>query len=158
MPTHAEKRVLPYTPEQLFDLVADVEKYPRFLPWCIACRVRKRTGDTIVADLVIGFKMFRERFTSEVELHRPDCIDVQYIEGPLKHLNNHWKFLPHPTGCEIDFYVDFEFRSKLLQSLIGTLFNEAFKRMVAAFEARAKELYGPKGVAEAAPEPRSARG
>lgn len=154
MPTHAEKRVLPYTPEQLFDLVADVESYPKFLPWCIACRVRRRSGDKIIADLIIGFKMIRERFTSEVSLHRPELIDVQYIEGPLRHLNNHWKFRPHPEGCEIDFYVDFEFRSKLLQSLIGTLFNEAFKRMVAAFEARAAELYAPKKV-DATPEPRS---
>lgn len=152
MPTHAEKRILPYTPEELFELVADIEKYPRFLPWCVASRIRQRSGEKIVADLVIGFKMVRERFTSEVTLDRPSCIDVNYVEGPLKHLNNHWKFRPHPAGTEIEFYVDFEFRSKLLQSLIGALFNEAFRRMVAAFEARAAELYGPRKVGVAAVE------
>ena len=142
MPTHAEKRVLPYTPAQMFDLVADVGAYPDFLPWCIAARVRKRDGDIITADLVIGFKMFREQFTSRVTLDRPRRIDVQYIQGPMKHLNNHWLFAPHPDGVEIDFYVDFEFRSRILEKLIGTLFNEAFRRMVGAFETRARILYG----------------
>ena len=142
MPTHAEKRVLPYTPAQMFDLVADVGAYPEFLPWCIAARVRKREGDIITADLVIGFKMFRERFTSRVTLDRPRRIDVQYIQGPMKHLNNHWLFAPHRDGVEIDFYVDFEFRSRILEKLIGTLFNEAFRRMVGAFEIRARVLYG----------------
>lgn len=149
MPTHAEKRLLPYTPEQLFDLVAQVDRYPEFLPWCLAARIRKREGDLVVADLAIGFKMIRERFTSNVRLMRPDRIDVWYADGPFKHLNNHWRFdavAPSselPTGGTlIDFYVDFEFRSKLLQSLIGVLFNEATKRMVAAFEARARQLYG----------------
>jgi coenzyme Q-binding protein COQ10 len=96
MPTHAEKRVLRYTPEQMFDLVADVGAYPEFLPWCIGARVRKREGDVITADLVIGFKMFRERYTSRVTLDRPGRIDVRYIQGPLKYLNNHWLFAPHP--------------------------------------------------------------
>lgn len=150
MPTHAEKRLLPYTPEQLFDLVAQVERYPEFLPWCLAARVRSREHDLVVADLVIGFRMIRERFTSNVKLSRPDRIDVWYADGPFKHLNNHWQFVPAPPSAElpsggtlIDFYVDFEFRSKLLQSLIGVLFNEATKRMVAAFEGRARQLYGP---------------
>lgn len=149
MPTHAEKRLLPYTPEQLFDLVAQVERYPEFLPWCLAARVRKREHDLVVADLVIGFRMIRERFTSNVRLDRPQRIDVWYSQGPFKHLNNHWLFEPQPPssalprgGTLIDFYVDFEFRSRLLQSVIGVLFNEATKRMVAAFEARAKQLYG----------------
>ncbi|MBM3521991.1 MAG: type II toxin-antitoxin system RatA family toxin [Alphaproteobacteria bacterium] len=149
MPTHAEKRLLPYAPEQLFDLVAQVDRYPEFLPWCLAARIRKRDGDVVVADLVIGFKLIRERFTSNVRLTRPDRIDVWYADGPFKHLDNHWRFHPAPPSAElptggtlIDFHVDFEFRSKLLQSLIGVLFNEATKRMVAAFEARAKQLYG----------------
>lgn len=143
MPTHAEKRVLPYSPEQLFDLVADVERYPDFLPWCVGARIRAREGDAIHADLVIGFKLFRERFTSKVTLNRPDRIDVAYAEGPFRYLNNHWLFAPTPDGgCEIDFYVDFEFRSRLLQRMIGALFNEAVRRMVAAFEARAEALYG----------------
>jgi len=143
MPTHAEKRVLPYTPEQMFDLVAKIERYPEFLPWCVAARIRSRENDIVVADLVIGFKMVRERFTSRVTLDRPRRIDVSYIEGPLKYLNNHWHFHPHPSGgTEIDFSVDFEFQSKMLQMLIGTLFHEALRRLVAAFEARAKQLYG----------------
>ena len=143
MPIHAEQRVLAYTPEQLYGLVADVERYPEFLPWCLAARIRKRDETWLVADLVIGFRMIRERFTSHVALdedHRK--IDVVYAEGPFKHLENHWRFDPHETGCQIDFYVDFEFRSKLLQSLIEGLFHEAVKRMVSAFETRAGELYG----------------
>lgn len=142
MPTHAETKVLPYTPEQLFELVADVAKYPEFLPWCAASRIRSRDGDVFFADLVIGFKMVRERFTSKVTLARPGRIDVAYTDGPFKHLNNHWVFKPHPKGTEIDFYVDFEFRNRMLQALIGALFGEAVKLMVSAFEKRARQLYG----------------
>ncbi|HTO82357.1 MAG TPA: type II toxin-antitoxin system RatA family toxin [Methylomirabilota bacterium] len=144
MPTHAERRVLPYRPEQLFDLVADIERYPEFLPWCVGVRIRERKGDTMVADLIIGFKMIRERFTSRVKLDRPGLrIDVAYAEGPFRYLNNHWLFEPMPDGhCRIDFYVDFEFRSHVLQRIIGALFNEAVRRMVSAFETRAKKLYG----------------
>ena len=143
MPTHAEKRVLPYTPRQLFDLVADIEKYPEFLPWCIAARIRERDGNRLVADMVIGFKMFRERFTSQVTLDRDrGRIDVAYAEGPFKYLTNHWVFEEHPRGCVIDFYVDFEFHSRLLQKLIEALFHEAVRRMVRAFETRAGALYG----------------
>lgn len=143
MPTHAEKRVLPYLPGQLFSLVADVERYPEFLPWCVGARIVKREGDTIHADLMIGFRMVRERFTSKVVLSPPDRIDVTYTQGPFRYLNNHWIFEPHaPEGCLIDFYVDFEFRSRMLQKLIGVLFNEAVKRMVDAFESRALDLYG----------------
>lgn len=144
MPTHAERRFLPYSPKQLYDLVADVERYPEFLPWCIAARIREQGGDRIVADLVIGFKMFRERFTSRVRLN-PDAlrIDVAYTEGPFKYLTNHWVFEAHPDGCTIDFYVDFEFRSRLLQKVVAVLFEEAVRRMVGAFEARARDLYGP---------------
>ncbi len=142
MPTHAEKRVLPYTPEQMFDLVAAVERYPEFLPWCVGARIRRQEGNEIVADLVIGFRMIRERFVSRVILDRPRRIDVTYSEGPFRYLNNHWVFRPKPDGgCEIDFYVDFEFRSRLLQSLMSVVFNEAVRRMVAAFEARAKAIY-----------------
>ncbi len=145
MPTHAEKRTVPYSPEQMFDLVADVEQYPDFLPWCVACRIRRREGpDAFVADLVIGFKVFRERFTSRVGLDRPNSVDVVYHEGPFRHLTNHWTFEPDDHGnCIIDFYIDFEFRSRTLQKLIGKLFNEAVQRMVNAFEKRARSLYGP---------------
>jgi coenzyme Q-binding protein COQ10 len=143
MPTHAERRVLPHSPEQLFDMIADVEKYPEFLPWCIATRIRKREGNVITADMVIGFKVFRENFTSQVTCVRPRRIDVLYFDGPFKYLNNHWIFEPHGDGhCEIDFYVDFEFRSRLMQKAIGAVFNEAVRRMISAFEDRARTLYG----------------
>ncbi len=144
MATHAEKRVLHHSPEQLFDLVADVERYPLFLPWCIGARIRSRRENVVVADLIIGFKGIREKFTSEVTLDRPGMrVDVAYRDGPFKYLNNHWIFNARPDGgCEIDFFVDFEFRSRLLQKVIGLLFNEAVRRMVSAFEARADQLYG----------------
>jgi coenzyme Q-binding protein COQ10 len=142
MPTHAEKRFLPYTPEQMFDLVVDIERYPEFLPWCTGARIRTREGDVIHADLVIGYKMFRERFSSKVLLDRPLRVDVAYSNGPFKYLANHWLFEPAEGGCIIDFYVDFEFRSRLMRKMIGVLFNEAVRRMVAAFETRARALYG----------------
>jgi coenzyme Q-binding protein COQ10 len=146
MPTHSERRVLPYTPRQLYDLVSDVEKYPEFLPWCVAARVRERSERLIVADLAIGFRVFRERFTSRVTLS-PDApegprIDTAYADGPFRHLMSHWVFKPHGKGCEIDFHVEFEFRSRLLQATIELLFHEAVRRMVAAFEGRAARLYG----------------
>jgi coenzyme Q-binding protein COQ10 len=148
MPTHAEKRYLPYRPHQLYELVAGVDKYPEFLPWCKAARITKREGDTFYADLVVAFKVFRERFTSRVHLVPAELqIDVEYINGPFRYLNNHWHFLEaEDGGCIIDFYVDFEFRSRLLQNLIGMLFNEAVQRMVGAFEARARQLYGDRSI------------
>jgi coenzyme Q-binding protein COQ10 len=149
MPTHAEERVLPYTPEQLFALVADIERYPEFLPWCVGARIKEREPDLIVADLIIGFRMFRERFTSRVSLDPSRRIDVTYAEGPFRYLNNHWIFAAVPGGCRISFFVDFEFKSRLLQRLIEVLFSEAVRRMVGAFENRARDLYG-------APAPRRA--
>jgi coenzyme Q-binding protein COQ10 len=142
MPTHAEQRVLPYTPEQLFALVADVERYPEFLPWCVGARVRERKPDLIVADLIIGFRVFRERFTSHVRLDPPRHVDVTYSEGPFRYLDNHWTFDRVPGGCRLDFFVDFEFKSRILQRVIELLFHEAVRRMVAAFEGRARQLYG----------------
>ena len=142
MPTHAERRLLPYTPEQLFDLVADVERYPEFLPWCLGARIRERTDTMVLADLIIGFKMVRERFTSRVMLYPKDTIDVTYEEGPFRYLNNHWGFQAAEGGCDLEFFVDFEFKSRMLQKIIEMLFNEAVRRMVASFEARAKALYG----------------
>lgn len=148
MPTHAEQRQLPYAPRQLYDLVADVDSYPEFLPWCVAARVRERDEKHVVADLVIGFKMIRERFTSKVTLReepgQPLRIDVAYVEGPFKYLNNHWIFYEKDGGTLIDFFVDFEFHSRLLQTVIQPLFNEAVRRMVGAFQTRADRLYGPK--------------
>jgi coenzyme Q-binding protein COQ10 len=153
MPTHAEQRFIPYTPEQLFALVADIERYPEFLPWCVGARIRERGPDLIVADLIIGFRMFRERFTSRVRLDPPRRIDVAYTEGPFRYLNNSWTFERVPGGTRIDFFVDFEFKSRVLQKIIELLFAEAVKRMVGAFETRARTLYGapaPQGAGEAA--------
>jgi coenzyme Q-binding protein COQ10 len=154
MPTHAERRVLPYTAEQLCTLVAEVDRYPEFLPWCIGARIRERRDNLIVADLLIGFKMVRERFTSRVVVDCPRRIDVAYTEGPFRYLNNHWIFEPQPDGsCCIDFYVDFEFRSRVLQKIIEVLFHEAVKRMVTAFENRARDLYGTPSAAGSAAKP-----
>lgn len=143
MPTHAEVKTLPYTPEQMFDLVADIDRYPEFLPWCLDANVWERDGDTVMADLVIGYGPVREKFTSRVTLERPGHIHVEYLKGPMKHLSNHWRFLPsNPDACVVDFFVDFEFRNPILRQLMGVFFNEAVRRMVSAFEARAKQLYG----------------
>ena len=146
MKTHTETRLLPYTPQQMFDLVADVSRYPEFLPWCVGARIREQQADMLLADLMIGFKMVREKFTSRVWLHRAERrIDVEYINGPFRQLKNHWTFYDDPTagpnGCRIEFFLEFEFSSVMLQKLIGVLFHEAVRRMVAAFEARAKQLY-----------------
>jgi len=142
MPTHAEKRILPYSSEQLFDMVADVRRYPEFLPWCVSARIVSSTDSELIADLTIGFKMFRETFRSQVTLERPHHVHVRYLTGPFRYLNNHWRFAPVPNGTEVDFFVDFEFKSRLLQALIGTVFNEAVRLMVRAFERRAMVLYG----------------
>ena len=146
MPTHTEKRIMPYTAKQMYDLVADVETYPDFLHWCAATRIRKVTKDShktiIEADLIIAFKVFRERFGSRVTLKDEKfSIDVEYLDGPFKYLNNHWIFRDVDGGCEADFFVDFEFKSRVLQALIGVVFNEAMQRIVKAFEMRADDLY-----------------
>ena len=144
MTTHAEQRLIRHSPEQLFDLVVDVRRYPEFLPWCLASRIREETDTALVADLIIGFQMFKEQFTSHVQMNRENLIiQVEYAEGPFKYLTNRWKFIEHPDGCLIDFYVDFEFKSRLLQTVIESLFTEAAKRMVSAFETRADQLYTP---------------
>ena len=142
MPRHAEIKHLPFTPEQMFDLVQKVEEYPLFLPWCVASRIKQRNSDLVVAELAIGFKMFRERFTSRVALNRPYEIEVHYEDGPLKYLTNKWLFFEDTNGCRIDFEVEFEFQSAILEAAIGTVFGEAVKRMVGAFEKRAHRIYG----------------
>lgn len=148
MTTHAEKRNLPYSAEQLYDLVADVAKYPEFLPWCLASRITKNESDTVFyADLVIGYKVFRERYGSKVTLTPSEHIHVEYLTGPMKYLSNHWKFIEEEDGsCTIDFFVDFEFKNRVIQNLIGVFFNEVVQRMVGAFEERARELYGERSV------------
>jgi coenzyme Q-binding protein COQ10 len=142
MPRHSEVRFLPYTPEQLFDLVADVANYDKFLPWVVAVRVRSSSEDETIADLVVGFNAFKERFTSRVVKERPAKICVDYIEGPLKYLHNEWKFRPASGGTDVHFSVDFAFRSRLFESLAGAMFDRALRRMIGAFEQRAAELYG----------------
>jgi coenzyme Q-binding protein COQ10 len=141
---HIEQKHLPYTVEQMFELVADVGSYQEFAPWCVASRINKRESDDVFyADLVVGYKMFRERFTSKVVLDRPRRIHIEYLKGPLKNLRNNWEFKPaHDGGCVIDFSVEFEFGNVALQALANMFFNEVVKRMVGAFESRAKQLYG----------------
>lgn len=141
---HLEQRQIDYTPEQMFDLVADVARYQEFLPWCIASRINRREGDGVFyADLVVGYKMFRERFSSKVVTERPHVIQIEYLKGPLKNLKNRWQFIRQPDGsCLIDFSVEFEFSNVALQTLANMFFNEVVKRMVGAFEARAQALYG----------------
>jgi len=146
MPTHSDKKPMPYSAEQMFDLVADIAKYPEFLPWCTGARIRSKRdiegGKVVDADLVISFKLFRERFTSRVTMHPADNkIEVEYLDGPFKYLVNYWHFIPTETGCIADFHVDFEFKSKILQRVIGVVFGEAMRRIVKAFEDRAKALY-----------------
>ena len=147
MPAHSDQRFLPYNAAQMFDLVADVASYPKFLPWTAAARVRSVTDqgemELILADLVVSFKVFRESFGSEVRLWKDKSrIDTRYIDGPFRHLQSIWRFSDVEGGCEVGFEVDFEFRSRLLQGAAGMFFHEAMTRIIAAFEARAKALYG----------------
>ena len=143
MPRHSETKHLPYSPEQLFALVADVGRYDEFLPWVTAVRVRSNSDTEMVADLIVGFNAFKERFTSKVTKHRPDRICVDYVEGPLKYLKNEWKFEPADDGgTNIFFSVDFAFKSRLFETLAGAMFDRALRRMTGAFEQRAAALYG----------------
>ena len=146
MPGIHEVRTLPYSAEQMFDLVADVARYPDFLPWVAATRVRSDSETEMVADMLVGFKGIREKFTSRVIKERPRMIDVHYVDGPLRDLDNCWLFTPLDTqACQIDFRVDFEFRNRMFEKLAGQFFDRAFRKMVTAFEARAEELYGTAG-------------
>ena len=143
MPGIREVRRLPYSAEQMFDLVADVARYPEFLPWIMATRVRSNSETEMIADMLIGFSAIREKFTSRVEKRRPDEIRVHYVDGPLRDLDNFWRFRDlGENACEIDFCVDFTFRNALFEKLAGQYFDRAFRKMVAAFETRAAELYG----------------
>ena len=144
MLTHIEQKKLPYTAEQMFDLVVAVDKYSEFAPWCTASRINTRESDSVFyADLVVGYKMFRERFSSKVISDRPNSIYIEYLRGPLKHLKNHWRFTDQGDGaCIVDFSVEFEFQNSALQGIAKVFFKEVIHRMVGAFEARAKEIYG----------------
>lgn len=143
MPGIHETRRLPYSAEQMFDLVADVGRYQEFLPWVIATRVKSETETEMIADMLVGFKALKEKFTSRVEKRRPTEIRVHYVDGPLKDLDNVWQFRPlGENACEIEFDVDFTFRNPLFEKLAGQYFDRAFRKMVAAFEERAADLYG----------------
>ena len=143
MPRHSETKHLPYSPEQMFDLVADVARYDEFLPWVVAVRVRSSSPIETVADLVVGFNAFKERFTSRVVKERPGRSCVDYVEGPLKYLHNEWTFEPAAEGgTNVHFSVDFAFRSRIFEALAGQMFDRALRRMTRAFEERAAALYG----------------
>ncbi len=143
MPGIRETRQLPYSAAQMFDLVADVARYPEFLPWVVATRIRSDSENEMIADMLVGFKALREKFASRVRKQRPGRIEVTYIDGPLRDLDNLWLFRElGPDACEIDFSVEFTFRNALFERLAGQYFDKAFRKMVTAFEARATELYG----------------
>ena len=142
MPSIRETRRLPYSQEQMFDLVADVDRYPEFLPWVVATRVRRDDEHTMTADMLVGFKALREKFTSKVVKDRPRELTVHYIDGPMRDLDNTWRFEPREDGCEIHFSVDFTFKNRMFEALAGQYIDRAFRKMVAAFEARADALYG----------------
>ena len=143
MGTRLHTHFLPYSPDQLYDLVADIEKYPEFLPWCAATRILSKSETEIMADLSVGYKFFRETFRSRVHLTPKTRIDIEYISGPFHHLNNHWVFTEAPEfGTNIDFFIDFEFRNSLFQSATRIVFEGAFNQMLSSFEKRAQQLYG----------------
>ncbi len=135
MPRHTEKRNLPYSPEQMFDLVADVKRYQEFLPWVAATRVRSDSETLMIADLVVGFRSIKETFASRVTKQRPHRLTVDYLEGPLKYLHNSWKFEPDGKGgTNIRFCVDFAFKSRIFEALAGQMFDRALRRLFGAFE------------------------
>jgi coenzyme Q-binding protein COQ10 len=143
MPSVHEVRQMPWSADRMFDLVADVGRYGEFLPWVVATRVKSESETEMIADMLVGFSALREKFTSRVEKRRPEEIRVHYVDGPLRDLDNRWTFrATGPDSCEIEFNVDFAFRNPLLEKLAGQYFDKAFRKMVAAFEARAEELYG----------------
>ncbi len=148
MTRHTESRILPHSPGQMYDLVADITAYPQFLPWCTDARIRTRTKlddcECVDAEMVISFKIHKERFRSRVTLHDSrDCITIQSIDGPMSHMNSRWEFSPHASGCSVRFAIDYEFKSRTLRTLISFVFAEAMQRVVRAFEARALQIYGP---------------
>ena len=149
MPRHSETRRLPYSREQMFDLVADVASYTEFLPWVSQIRVRSNSETEMVADMIVGFKGLRETFTSKVEKVRPERIHVDYLDGPLKYLRNDWVFRSEGTGCAVDFSVDFAFKNRVFEMLAGQVFGAALRKMIGAFEDRAAVLYGAAGVSPA---------
>ena len=151
MPQFSSKRRVHHSAPQMFDLVADVERYPEFVPLCRSLKIRQRMPgpdgtEIVIADMTVAFKLVREAFTSRVTLDRPRRVTVKYENGPFRYLNNQWDFSPRGSGTEVAFFVDFEFRSRILQAAIGVVFNEAVRRMVNAFLKRARDVYGPPAI------------
>jgi coenzyme Q-binding protein COQ10 len=143
MPSHRETRYLQWSPDQMYDLVADVARYAEFLPWVIATRVKSDSETEMVADMVVGFKQLREKFTSRVRKVPKQRIEVEYLDGPLKNLENVWQFASDGKGgCSVEFYVSFTFKNRLFETIAGQYFDRAFRKMVSAFEERAQALYG----------------
>ncbi|SFV39002.1 type II toxin-antitoxin system RatA family toxin [Hyphomicrobium facile] len=147
MPSFSTQRHVRFSAEQMFALVADIEKYPDFLPLCTGLTVLSRqqtaAGEELTARMSIGYKSIAESFTTRVVIDRSDRhIDVSYLDGPFRHLENRWKFLDDPSGSMVDFFIDYEFRSKLLGALMGAMFDQAFRRFTHAFEERASQVYG----------------
>ena len=148
MPMFNSTRRVRHSPEQMFALVADVETYPQFLPLCEGLVVRRRTpreggGEVLLADMTVGYKAIRETFTSRVTLD-PDNLKilVEYVDGPFRYLENRWTFKPHEAGCEIGFFISYEFASRMLGLLMGAMFDKAFRKFAEAFEKRAELVYG----------------
>ena len=139
---YEESRVINHTPVNLFNLVSDVNKYPEFLPWCKGARVKNIRDNVFDADLIIGFKIYKEIYSSRIYLDNVNNkILVEYKDGPFEHLENSWVFNKNNNGCKVEFMVDFKFKSIFLQTIMETLFSEAVRRMVRAFENRANQLY-----------------
>lgn len=143
MPQYNEKKVLPYTTEQLYALVSNVHEYPRFLPWCAGIKILEENESDILTELEVGYKFLKESFRSRVYLTPTEMIEIKYETGPFKHLNNRWKFHAHEDGCMVYFHIDFEFKSRMLQMMVQGVFVEAVQKMMQAFEDRARALYGP---------------
>ena len=142
MPVHAENRVLPFSAQQMFDLVLDVAQYPEFLPWCVATRVKSKDDGQMTADMAVGFKLLQERYTSRITFDAPHHIHVTDIGGPFKRLETDWKFVERADGCTVEFNIDFAFSSKLLESVMGGVFTDAAHKMMQAFVTRAEAVYG----------------
>lgn len=154
MPTFSNRRHVDFSPQQMFDLVADVDSYPEFVPLCEGLTVKTRTpsnaGEVLIATMDVGYKAIRERFTTRVKLQpEKQQILVEYLDGPFSHLENRWRFLPSGKGCSVDFYIDYEFRSRMLAVLMGAVFDKAFRKFANAFEARAGQIYGRQNVMRA---------
>jgi coenzyme Q-binding protein COQ10 len=142
MPHHHERKSLPFSAEQMYDLVVDVSRYSEFLPWVAAARIRSNTDEELLADLVVGFKALKETFSSRVLKTPKSKVVVEYLDGPMRHLHNQWLFEETPDGCIVDFTVDFAFSNRIFEALAGQYFSTALRKMTDAFVKRAEVLYG----------------